>query len=499
MRRSATFAEKVHKAMPTPKASATTPHRGAGHALFLLKLSRPYFWLVTFWLYLLPTGRRFDLLSSGWFWCGFAYSTLPLNLLCYLMNDLADVAVDRDNPRKGGALLGIRAQLPALRSAVGWCSAVQVPFLLAFAYSFGAVRCALWFAGVFAVNWLYNFGPRLSSNYAPLDLICPCGYMLVIPLRRAASPALWPRCAAPPATASAPRHPAPPRACRLRRSCWLNHLPLPPGRAWAHTAFFVARTQLWIQTFDLETDARSGRRTTAVVLGVATAQVVLAALLSLEVTTPRRPRVLTRTRRPRTHALPDSHRLPLTARTRNLQPAPATHTPTRSSASCCGSTPIGRCALSRRRRSCCSRCSASCSGTWAPGRRRRPPRSTPRSRCSGSAATGCSCRSGGTARSTRRLAAGSDGGGSVARVASKTVRLPYGLLFDESFRSDLPNSRPPSPKSRIQPSQVPSHVRSTALYPIPQYPCTGCTPPLLENATPLRPEVAVPRLPGARA
>jgi len=196
--------------MPTPKASATTPHRGAGHALFLLKLSRPYFWLVTFWLYLLPTGRRFDLLSSGWFWCGFAYSTLPLNLLCYLMNDLADVAVDRDNPRKGGALLGIRAQLPALRSAVGWCSAVQVPFLLAFAYSFGAVRCALWFAGVFAVNWLYNFGPRLSSNYAPLDLICPCGYMLVIPLRRAASPALWPRCAAPPATASAPsRRPSP--------------------------------------------------------------------------------------------------------------------------------------------------------------------------------------------------------------------------------------------------------------------------------------------------
>ena len=110
--------------------------------LFLLKLSRPYFWLVTFWLYLLPTGRRFDLLSSGWFWCGLAYCTLPLNLLCYLMNDLSDVEVDQHNPRKGGPLLGIRAGAPALQAAVRWTAAAQLPFLLLFAASFGAVRCA---------------------------------------------------------------------------------------------------------------------------------------------------------------------------------------------------------------------------------------------------------------------------------------------------------------------------------------------------------------------
>jgi len=99
-------------------------------ALFALKVSRPYFYLVTLWLYVLPTGRHFDLLTSGWFWCaaahsnrpslpsmqlhiastrirlgvrtsatafrvrcGLLYCTLPLNLLCYLMNDLADTAV----------------------------------------------------------------------------------------------------------------------------------------------------------------------------------------------------------------------------------------------------------------------------------------------------------------------------------------------------------------------------------------------------------------------
>ena len=41
----------------------------------------------------------------------------------------------------------------------------------------------LWLLSVVFVNWLYNFGPRLSSNYPPLDLFCPCGYILVIPLR----------------------------------------------------------------------------------------------------------------------------------------------------------------------------------------------------------------------------------------------------------------------------------------------------------------------------
>ena len=215
--------------------------------LFLLKLSRPYFWLVTCWLYLIPTGQRLDLFGSVPFWFGLAYSTLPLNLLCYLMNDLSDIEVDKHNPRKGGSLLGIRAGAGALSAAVGWTAAVQVPFLLFFAASFGVARCAAWFAAVVLVNWLYNFGPRLSSNYAPLDLLCPCGYMLVVPL-----------------------------------SCWLNGLPLPPGRAWVHTLFFVVRSQLWIQTFDVETDRASGRRTTAVLLGHRGAQLLLATVLAAE-------------------------------------------------------------------------------------------------------------------------------------------------------------------------------------------------------------------------
>lgn len=216
--------------------------------LFSVKVSRPYFWLVTLWLYLLPTGQRYDLWARGRFWVGLLYCTMPLNLLCYLMNDLSDVQVDEMNPRKGGVLLvGVRARAAALRTAVPWAVAMQFGFLAAICCVCGTIKTVLWFGCVVLVNWMYNFGPRLSSRYAPLDLICPCGYMLVIPL-----------------------------------SCALNALPLPALRAWVHTLFFILRSQLWIQTFDIAHDALNGRQTSAVLLGLRGARMLLAVFLVAE-------------------------------------------------------------------------------------------------------------------------------------------------------------------------------------------------------------------------
>ncbi|KAL1528246.1 hypothetical protein AB1Y20_009604 [Prymnesium parvum] len=211
-----------------------------------LQVSRPYFWLVTVWLYLLPTGQHLALLRSPTFWLGLVYCTYPLNLLVYLMNDLSDVHVDQHNPRKGGAGTGAKASYHTLRALVPWAVAVQLPFLLYFLVRWGAIA-APWLLGVIFVNWLYNYGPRLSSNYPPLDLFCPCGYILVVPL-----------------------------------SVGLNGVPVPPLRAWVHVLFLVVRTQLWLETFDLNTDRMAGRRTTAVVLGMGKAQAMLAVVLAAE-------------------------------------------------------------------------------------------------------------------------------------------------------------------------------------------------------------------------
>ncbi len=222
-------------------------------------VSRPYFWLVTLWLYLLPTGQRYDLLHTPRFWLGIVYCTLPLNLMCYLMNDLADVDVDSANPRKGGRLLGAKESAASLGELVPVTAWMQLAFLLLFHWLVGA-RVWLWFGGVFACNWCYNFGPRLSARYAPLDLFCPCGYVLVILL------SVWLNSDAP-SSSSGPAVPA---------------LPYPPARAWAHAVFLVVRTQLWLQTFDIGTDAAAGRRNTAVVLGLRRSQAALAALLLAE-------------------------------------------------------------------------------------------------------------------------------------------------------------------------------------------------------------------------
>ena len=80
---------------------------------------------------------------------------MPLNAMCYLMNDLSDVIVDADNPRKGGELLGAKEDESKLRAAIVPTALLQLPFLLTFHWLFGAVTWP-WFAAVFSVNWMYN-------------------------------------------------------------------------------------------------------------------------------------------------------------------------------------------------------------------------------------------------------------------------------------------------------------------------------------------------------
>ena len=126
--------------------------------LHLLLVSRPYLWLVTLWLFLLPTGGEYRIWTCPRFWCGVLYCTLPLNILVYLMNDLTDVAIDKVNPRKGG-YTGARIPAADLRALVPWAIALQAIFLGAIGRYCGYYWTFCWFAAVCGVNWR-RFGSK---------------------------------------------------------------------------------------------------------------------------------------------------------------------------------------------------------------------------------------------------------------------------------------------------------------------------------------------------
>ena len=69
----------------------------------LLKASRPGWWLVTFWMYILPTAQQPAVFATARFWLGLLYCTLPLNMLVYVWNDYADYDYDQRNLRKPSA------------------------------------------------------------------------------------------------------------------------------------------------------------------------------------------------------------------------------------------------------------------------------------------------------------------------------------------------------------------------------------------------------------
>ena len=70
-------------------ASCVTPNRAAEWPRFVLKVSRPGFWLTSIWFYMLPLGGR-DVFGSPLFWTGALYVTLPLGALMDLVAQFLD-------------------------------------------------------------------------------------------------------------------------------------------------------------------------------------------------------------------------------------------------------------------------------------------------------------------------------------------------------------------------------------------------------------------------
>jgi 4-hydroxybenzoate polyprenyltransferase len=213
--------------------------------LFLLKVSRPGFWLTSVWFYLLPMGGVF-VFASWPFWLGCFYVTFPLGLLIYGWNDLVDAETDRHNPRKDTYLFGARPSPGQLRRLPWHLALVQLPLLAAFVWMEGA-RVFAWIAALVLATAIYN-GPRGGlKGRPPFEMLNQVGYLLVFVL-----------------------------------ASWLNDVPQLPWSTFLFGALFAMHSHLFGQIMDVVPDRAAGRRTTAVCIGIVRAKFLVVAFMLAE-------------------------------------------------------------------------------------------------------------------------------------------------------------------------------------------------------------------------
>lgn len=212
--------------------------------LFLIKASRPGFWLTSAWFYLLPLGQEIHFHSFS-FWLGLFYVGFPLGMLIYAANDLTDTKTDALNPRKDSWLFGARPTFLQIAEIPQRIFLVQAPFVALFTFLLGP-RALLWFTAALVASLAYNL--RGGAKDRPwIDMLAQVGYLLVFVL-----------------------------------SSWLGGAPFTPWQVWIFGALFAMHSHLFGQIMDVGPDARAGRRTTAVCIGVRRAKMLISALLCVE-------------------------------------------------------------------------------------------------------------------------------------------------------------------------------------------------------------------------
>jgi lycopene elongase/hydratase (flavuxanthin-forming) len=212
---------------------------------FAIKASRPGLWATAAWFYLLPLGGR-NVFHSLSFWLGLIYVTLPLGLIIYGWNDIADAEIDRFNPRKGTFLFGARGSHEQLLKLPLQIAAVQAISAGVFCYLIGP-KSLVWFAALATFTAIYNL-PRFGlKSHPPFDILNQAGYVLVFIL-----------------------------------SSWLNHVPQLRWPAMLFGALFAMHSHIFGEIMDFAPDRLGGRRTTATVIGVVPAKLLISAMLLFE-------------------------------------------------------------------------------------------------------------------------------------------------------------------------------------------------------------------------
>lgn len=174
------------------------------------------------------------------------YVTLPLGLIIYGWNDIADAEIDRFNPRKGTFLFGARGSPQQLSKLPLQIAVVQTIFAGVFFHFIGG-KSLLWFASLAIFTAIYNLPRYGLKSHPPFDILNQAGYLLVFIL-----------------------------------SSWLNHAPQLRWPAMLFGALFAMHSHVFGEIMDFAPDRLSGRRTTATVIGVAPAKLLTSGMLLFE-------------------------------------------------------------------------------------------------------------------------------------------------------------------------------------------------------------------------
>jgi lycopene elongase/hydratase (flavuxanthin-forming) len=217
----------------------------ASRFAFLVKVARPGLWATSVWFYLIPLGRM-HFFHAPAFWLGLLYVTLPLGLIIYGWNDIADAEIDKFNPRKGTFLFGARGSHDDLSRLPFQIAVVQAFFAVVF-WHYAGPKILLWFAALVAFTAIYNLPRYGLKSYPPFDILNQAGYLLVFVL-----------------------------------SSWLSHAPQLRWPAMLFGALFAMHSHVFGEIMDIEPDRCSGRRTTATVIGSVPAKFLIAAMLAGE-------------------------------------------------------------------------------------------------------------------------------------------------------------------------------------------------------------------------
>jgi 4-hydroxybenzoate polyprenyltransferase len=213
--------------------------------IFILKASRPGFWLTAIWFYLLPVAQQ-PVWSSPAFWLGVFFVSFPFGLFIYGWNDIVDRENDRRNLRKGSFLFGALGTDEQLRKLPWIIALVHLPFVVLFALWLGPHMLG-WYAALLAATGLYNLPRYGFKNFPVVDILNQAAYLLVFYVSSA-----------------------------------INHVPQLPWPTMLFGVMFAMHSHLLGEVMDLDPDRLAGRRTTALVLGAVRTKLLIATFLAAE-------------------------------------------------------------------------------------------------------------------------------------------------------------------------------------------------------------------------